>query len=117
MADAHKVNHDYHIIDPSPWPFIGSIGGLLMAIGGVAYMRWLSDGSFAIGSLELANPWMFFVGLLIVLYTMYAWWADTVKESPCRQSYPCCFHASALWHDPVHCFRGHVLCCLVLGIL
>lgn len=81
MADAHKVNHDYHIIDPSPWPFIGSVGGLLMAIGGVAYMRWLSDESFAVGGLELANPWLFFVGLLVVLYTMYAWWADTVKES------------------------------------
>ena len=35
MADAHSKNHDYHIIDPSPWPLIGSIGGLFMAIGGV----------------------------------------------------------------------------------
>ncbi len=52
-----------------------------MAIGGVAYMRWLSDQSFSVGGLELANPWMFFVGLLVVIYTMYAWWADTVKES------------------------------------
>jgi cytochrome c oxidase subunit 3 len=81
MADAHKVNHDYHIIDPSPWPLIGSIGGLLMAIGGVAYMRWLVDAEFAIGGVNLANPWLFFVGLLVVLYTMYAWWSDTIKES------------------------------------
>ena len=34
MADAHSKNHDYHIIDPSPWPLIGSAGALLMAIGG-----------------------------------------------------------------------------------
>jgi len=81
MADAHKVNHDYHIIDPSPWPFIGAIGALLMAIGGVGYMRWLSDESFALGAIELANPWLLFIGLLVVLYTMYAWWSDTVKES------------------------------------
>jgi cytochrome c oxidase subunit 3 len=81
MADAHKVNHDYHIIDPSPWPFIGAVGALLMAIGGVGYMRWLADESFALGALELANPWLLFIGLLVVFYTMFAWWTDTVKES------------------------------------
>jgi hypothetical protein len=26
MADAHQKHHDYHIIDPSPWPLVGSIG-------------------------------------------------------------------------------------------
>ncbi|MGB7287557.1 MAG: cytochrome c oxidase subunit 3, partial [Salaquimonas sp.] len=81
MADAHKVNHDYHIIDPSPWPFIGSIGALIMAIGGVAYMRWNADAEFSIGGMNLANPWLLLVGLVVVLYTMYAWWADTIKES------------------------------------
>ena len=45
MADAHAKNHDYHILDPSPWPLIGSIGALLMAIGGVAWMRSLGDGT------------------------------------------------------------------------
>ena len=25
MADAHTKHHDYHIIDPSPWPLFGSI--------------------------------------------------------------------------------------------
>ena len=81
MADAHKVNHDYHIIDPSPWPFLGSIGGLLMAIGGVAYMRWLQDGEFAIAGINFANPFLFFIGLVVVLYTMFAWWSDTIRES------------------------------------
>ena len=34
MADAHaKPNHDYHLVDPSPWPLIGSIGAFLMAVG------------------------------------------------------------------------------------
>ena len=44
MADGHtwltlNRNHDYHIIDPSPWPLIGSVGAFLMAIGGVGWMR------------------------------------------------------------------------------
>jgi cytochrome c oxidase subunit 3 len=81
MAEGHKVNHDYHIIDPSPWPLIGSIGALLMAIGGVGYMRWLADGEFLLGGVNLANPYLFFIGLVVVLYTMFAWWGDTVKES------------------------------------
>ncbi len=81
MAEGHKVNHDYHIIDPSPWPLIGSVGALLMAIGGVAYMRWLQGNDFTLGSVDLAQPWLFFIGLVIVLYTMFGWWADTIKES------------------------------------
>ena len=25
MAEGHHVNHDYHLVDPSPWPLIGGI--------------------------------------------------------------------------------------------
>ena len=82
MADAHaKPNHDYHIIDPSPWPFIGSVGALVMALGGVAWMQYLKSGDFPVFGLNLANPWLFFIGLAIVLYTMYSWWSDTIKEA------------------------------------
>ena len=80
MAEAHKANHDYHLVDPSPWPLIGAIGALITAIGGIGYMRWLADDSFTIGSVNLATPWLFFIGMAIVLYTMASWWTDTVKE-------------------------------------
>ncbi|HEV7307398.1 MAG TPA: cytochrome c oxidase subunit 3, partial [Ensifer sp.] len=39
MAGAHQKNHDYHIIDPSPWPLLASIGAFVMAFGGICYMR------------------------------------------------------------------------------
>ncbi|GLQ38605.1 cytochrome B562 [Rhizobium albus] len=81
MADAHTKNHDYHIIDPSPWPLVASIGALVMAFGGVGYMRYLSGGSFNMFGVNWASPWLFYIGLAIVLYTMYGWWSDTVKES------------------------------------
>lgn len=29
----------------------------------------------------MANPWVLFIGLAIVLYTMFGWWSDTVKEA------------------------------------
>ena len=74
MADAHTKNHDYHIIDPSPWPFIGSIGALLMAIGGIAYMRSLGGGpGIELLGINWSGPFPLLVGLVIVLYTMYAW--------------------------------------------
>jgi cytochrome c oxidase subunit III len=82
MADTHaKPQHDYHIIDPSPWPFLGAVGALIMAIGGVAWMQMLKGGALHLFGLNLANPWLFFIGLAIVLYTMFAWWSDTVKEA------------------------------------
>ncbi len=83
MADAHTKNHDYHILDPSPWPLIGSIGAIIMAIGGIGWMRSLGEGAEGLPFLGVTiyGPWVFTLGLLVVLYTMYAWWADTIKEA------------------------------------
>ncbi|WP_193176178.1 cytochrome c oxidase subunit 3 [Oricola nitratireducens] len=81
MADAHTKHHDYHIIDPSPWPLFGSIGALLMAIGGIGWMQALKGNEFALLGIPLSNPWLFFIGLLTVLYTMFGWWGDTIKEA------------------------------------
>lgn len=81
MADPHGKQHDYHIIDPSPWPFLGSMGALVMALGGVAWMQYLKGGSLRLFGLELATPWLFFIGLAIILYTMFGWWSDTIKEA------------------------------------
>ena len=36
---------------------------------------------FALLGIPLSNPWTFFIGLLIVLYTMFGWWGDTIKEA------------------------------------
>nr|WP_210204318.1 cytochrome c oxidase subunit 3 [Devosia submarina] len=67
MADLVK-NHDYHMVEPSPWPAVMSAAVFVLAVGGVAWMRdW--------------TPWIFFVGLVGVLYTMYAWWSDVVREA------------------------------------
>ena len=68
MADSHAKHHDYHLVDPSPWPVVGSISVLIMAIGGV---QMLHDGA----------PWVLLIGFAGVLYTMLAWWRDVVKEA------------------------------------
>ena len=68
MADAHAKHHDYHLVDPSPWPIIGSISALIMAIGFVMFMH---D----------AGPWVLIIGGLGVAYTMLAWWRDVIREA------------------------------------
>ena len=81
MAEAHQKHHDYHIIDPSPWPFLGSVGAFVLALGGIAFMRYHSGGELVLFNANLTSPWIFLIGLVIVLYTMYGWWSDTIKES------------------------------------
>jgi len=34
MAGA-EVKHDYHLVNPSPWPLVGSMAAMVMAIGAV----------------------------------------------------------------------------------
>ena len=79
MADTH-AKHDYHIIDPSPWPFLASAGAFIMMIGLVGFMRYAAGGQFVMFGVDLAGPWIFYLGLALVLYVMYAWWSDTIKE-------------------------------------
>jgi len=81
MADAHAKHHDYHIIDPSPWPFLGSVGALVMAIGGIGWMQMLKGNDFSLLGIPLATPWLFFIGLALVLYVMFGWWSDTIREA------------------------------------
>ncbi|MGV6847668.1 MAG: cytochrome c oxidase subunit 3 [Marinibacterium sp.] len=64
---AHAKNHDYHILQPSIWPLVGAIAGFSMLIGAVL---WMHD----------MTPALFVVGFLGVLYTMYAWWSETIDE-------------------------------------
>jgi len=74
MADHAAVKHDYHLVNPSPWPLVGSLAATIMAIGGVIWMKGLFG-------LDKGTSWVFFAGLAGVLYTMVGWWMDVIKES------------------------------------
>ncbi len=65
---AHEKNHDYHILPPSIWPFVASVGAFVMLFGAVLWMH--GNG-----------PWLFAAGFIMVLYVMYGWWAETVTEN------------------------------------
>src|SRR5258708_7898534 len=71
---AEGVMHDYMLVNPSPWPLIGSISATVMALGGVTWMKGLFG-------LPQHTGWLFFAGLAGVLFTMIVWWRDVVMEA------------------------------------
>jgi cytochrome c oxidase subunit 3 len=75
MASGTSKNHDYHLVDPSPWPLIGALSAFVMAVGLVMTLKGLAPGGMKIGALVLG------MGLLGVCYTMFAWWVDVTREA------------------------------------
>jgi cytochrome c oxidase subunit 3 len=71
---AQGVKHDYHLVNPSPWPLVASISATVMALGGVTWMKGLFG-------LPKGTSIVFFAGLAGVLYTMFGWWRDVIKEA------------------------------------
>jgi cytochrome c oxidase subunit 3 len=72
---AHEgVKHDYHLVNPSPWPLVGSASATVMALG-------LVMGLKGIMGVPKGNWIVLALGLIGVLWTMAAWWTDVTKEA------------------------------------
>ena len=57
---AGKQKHDYHLVDPSPWPIYVSFATLVLAFGAVYYFH--SKGSLAfINWVCLSSLWSIYV--------------------------------------------------------
>jgi cytochrome c oxidase subunit 3 len=71
-ADSHALNHGnkhaYHLVDPSPWPIVGSFVAGAMALGAVLWFH-------GYGSVLLI------LGTIGVLAIMAVWWRDVIKEA------------------------------------
>ena len=80
-----EVRHDYHLVNPSPWPLIGTISLFVLAVGAVIFMKGLSGATVpegeAPGLLDQGSYWVMLVGFGMVIYTMAGWWREVVKES------------------------------------
>ena len=65
-----KTKHSFHLVDPSPWPLLASLGAFMLTIGAVLYMQNFYGGS------QLLKT-----GLITILFVMYTWWRDIVREA------------------------------------
>lgn len=71
-----KTTHSYHLVDPSPWPIVASFGALMLTTGAVLYMHKFIGG------------WrLFLTGFIIILYVMYTWWRDVIREATFEDSH------------------------------
>lgn len=65
-----KTKHSWHLVDPSPWPFVASISAFSITTGGVLFMHKYSGGAH-----------LLLVGFSLLLLVMYVWWRDVVREA------------------------------------
>lgn len=68
MAGSHS--HPYHLVNPSPWPFVSSMSLLVLAFGAAMTFHKTAGGV----------P-LLMAGLLGVFFCMYVWWRDVVNEA------------------------------------
>ena len=78
-ADGHTQNHDYHLVNPSPWPIIASGFALIMAFGAIIWMRTI--GGNQEGLFGLTGSTTFFIGLAGIVAITFLWWRDCIREA------------------------------------
>jgi cytochrome c oxidase subunit III len=87
MADAHGKHHDYHLVSPSPWPFVGAASALILAVGAVNFMHHQESSATRIAknlppdNMHMPAVMIMSLGFALVLYTMFMWWRDVIKEA------------------------------------
>lgn len=65
---AASADHDYHLVDPSPWPIMGAFSAFVLAIGFIMFMHDMGS-------------WVFAAGGALLLYTVFLWWRDVIREA------------------------------------
>ena len=69
MTDtSHSKGHQFHMVKPSPWPFVGSMAGGLLLGGSILYFRE-------------NQVWLMAIGFALTVVTMFGWWRDVVREA------------------------------------
>lgn len=62
--------HPFHLVDPSPWPFIASIFAFSCTISAVLYFHIFSIGK-----------WLLISNFIFLLIIMFVWWRDVIREA------------------------------------
>ena len=65
-----KHYHPYHLVEPSPYPYMGSFAALGLTTGAVMYFHSYNFGGELI-----------FISLAALVLVAYHWWRDVVREA------------------------------------
>lgn len=65
-----KHYHPYHLVDPSPWPYVAAMAALGLTTGSVMYFH-----SFKYGNLLVISS------LTLIVLVMIVWWRDVIREA------------------------------------
>ncbi len=67
--------HPYHLVDPSPWPFLASFAAGLTAAGAVMMFHDTQLFGYPVGSKGLI------AGFIALLLVAFFWWKDIIYEA------------------------------------
>ena len=81
QTSAHGTKAPYHLVEPSHWPIIGAISAFVLAVAGLTFMHPDLFGTGLAKTFQSMGAWKLVFGLGLVLFTMYGWWAQVVKEA------------------------------------
>lgn len=63
-----KVYHPYHLVDPSPWPYVMGCGAFLTTVGAVIYFHY-------------SQLFLLSLGVILIASCMFSWLKDVVREA------------------------------------
>ncbi len=73
---ANHKQHDFHLVDPSPWPLLVALAVVLLATGTALFMH-----DYHFGKLLMFSSMIFLVTISVL------WWRDVIKEGIVDQAH------------------------------
>ena len=65
-----KNKHSFHLVDPSPWPFVAALSAFILTFGLVLRMHGYAGGIL-----------LLHIGFVMIPAVMYLWWRDIIREA------------------------------------
>jgi cytochrome c oxidase subunit 3 len=81
MSAEHAQSHDYHLVDPSPWPIVGTIAAGALFFGLILFMHPDFFGDSMEGTLTSLGLWIIAPGVGLLFLTGWFWWRDIIREA------------------------------------
>jgi cytochrome c oxidase subunit 3 len=69
VLNKFNQKHPFHLVDPSPWPFIGANSAFFITTGSVLWFHSFQGGTTLMS-----------IGFFLLIFTMFVWWRDIIRE-------------------------------------